>query len=921
MRRIGRVNEVGEELRGADLIVDAALGATTLSLEHVGYFDDLGGQARLRNVETDVTEGVTYLRLDDDAATLTLGAGTLAAWPAATTRVDVLPLENVRVAAVLLDDADNEQDIVDAHVPLALYDRLPLGVRDDEADRESVVIATEGLWLHEIADIVGQEPDMTGEFTDPTTLPPPAASDGLPPAASPAPVLIGGIGVLHVRWAAIANVDPVTYDVHLSLTPGFTPTPATKVLETTATAATIKADPAGAPLVYSTTYYVRIVARDLDGSAAAGAEASGSAVQITSPDIAVGSIVSDLIASNTITADKLSAVLILAGAIKTAETGQRVEVDAGGVRLIAQDGTTLVDLPTQAGEEATFNGQILAAALEVLGNATYRGVGTLTPGASFVLSLSVPNPTTSPTLNQLHDTVAFTNGVRTRVGLSWDATASTYWTTEEYVSGGVERVRAVEYNASGVQQRSVDLITATGSSGYYLEGGGAVRVGTRVYVVGRYYTDVGLVVSQWRIIALDQATLASLGSGIIGSGNNARPSIASDGTNIITAQTNGSGVIQFQKWTLANNPATSGGLITSTGKTFGDNNVECMGFAVAESGWWVAALDHSSTGGIDSGAHKYSTAGAYVANTFFESYGAGDIWGLAHDGTRFWSVDTAFNRLVKHTNWDWTTASPLYWVGYSWYNNGSAAETLVSPRASIQMRRRSKMVVTTPAFPAGVDRARLYMNIGATEPSGGAPSRFSGFLQVTDALTVRSFETFDAVGTPPENPASNTFGAATPAELRSSGGEALLRANGYPRCRLRITTTRNPGNNIDNYLRFGTEDVDTDGFYAPVGDAASATPDSTYDIVLPFAGNYIAFFRATFAASGTGERELFWDLAGVVERASFRPTAAGAFRAQTTFEIDAPAAGTILRVGVNQSSGAALNVTVSRLLVVYLGPA
>lgn len=116
--------------------------------------------------------------------------------------------------------------------------------------------------------------------------------DGTAPPSSPTPTLTGGIGYLYASWSPVANNDPVTYEVHLSTTTGFTPSGATKVGETSSLFAFIRTLPGtSTPLTYATTYYVRLVAKDLDGSAAAGTQASAAPVQTTGADLAVNSII------------------------------------------------------------------------------------------------------------------------------------------------------------------------------------------------------------------------------------------------------------------------------------------------------------------------------------------------------------------------------------------------------------------------------------------------------------------------------------------------------------------------------------------------------------------------------------------------------------------------------------------------------
>lgn len=118
--------------------------------------------------------------------------------------------------------------------------------------------------------------------------------DNVAPGSSPAPVITGGVGYLSMWWPAVTNADIVTYDVHLSAISGFTPDPTTLVASVTDTNTVIRNLPgSSAPLAYNTIYYVRIVARDIDGSAAASAQGSGQTFQATALDIHTNAIDSD----------------------------------------------------------------------------------------------------------------------------------------------------------------------------------------------------------------------------------------------------------------------------------------------------------------------------------------------------------------------------------------------------------------------------------------------------------------------------------------------------------------------------------------------------------------------------------------------------------------------------------------------------
>ena len=94
------------------------------------------------------------------------------------------------------------------------------------------------------------------------------------------------------NWVHSANDDQLTYEIHMSTTPGFTPISTdpgpstTYIQETTSNFCFIRTENDGTPLDYTQTYYVRIVMKDLDGRAV-NASAQNSA---TVPRVDVGDI-------------------------------------------------------------------------------------------------------------------------------------------------------------------------------------------------------------------------------------------------------------------------------------------------------------------------------------------------------------------------------------------------------------------------------------------------------------------------------------------------------------------------------------------------------------------------------------------------------------------------------------------------------
>jgi len=147
-----------------------------------------------------------------------------------------------------------------------------------------------------------------------------ASSDGVPPASSPTPTVTGAVGAVMISFAMISNPDPVIYEIHISTTSGFTPSSGTKAATSGSSNVMLFKDASGAALVYGTTYYVKIVATDADGAAAASAQGSGTLKQASTADIAVNSITAasgiiQSLSASTITTGTMSGSFITAGTI------------------------------------------------------------------------------------------------------------------------------------------------------------------------------------------------------------------------------------------------------------------------------------------------------------------------------------------------------------------------------------------------------------------------------------------------------------------------------------------------------------------------------------------------------------------------------------------------------------------------------
>lgn len=286
-----------------------------------------------------------------------------------------------------------------AGTKLAYGTRYFLRVRARDTDGPAPVAGAQGSG-------VPQKVELGDAGSIPTTS---LVPDGNPPTVPGTPVVTSGIGYLYVKWAASSSVDDVTYDVHIATVSGFIPDANTLSLTTGSLFGFVRKQGPGAlsaDLVYGVTYYVKIVARDADGSSGASAQGSGATVKTNTADIAVGAITAgsailgelavdeahiagaaitrakirnaaigtaeiedgkitnakiyDLQASK-ITTDLLTATLTVSGVIRTSSAAARVEMNSAGFFAYNSLGNPTVSINNDG--SATFSGTVSGGAV------------------------------------------------------------------------------------------------------------------------------------------------------------------------------------------------------------------------------------------------------------------------------------------------------------------------------------------------------------------------------------------------------------------------------------------------------------------------------------------------------------------------------------------------------------------------------
>lgn len=899
----GRVLSVTDRPLATNLTNSTIIGATSITVDDPTDCDENGGQIIFDEGGAN-EEIATYSAPNDDTGVISTSALTKA--HAAEETVAVYPKLADRIAMVQLLESEDES--IDAQVPFEMKDRFAVGVRDPELQESVLVEEFAGDWW--IKAVPGLDPLIDAEFIDPISFDVPP-SDGLPPGSSPAPTVIGGLGSLFVQWTPITNSSGVTYEIHISTTTGFTPDATTKVGEEAGSSMfVIKKMPDGSDLAYGTVYYVKIVAKDVDGSASASAQASGQIVQVTGPDLAVESIIAAHIVGGSITADKLAAVLIIANAIKTGETGQRAEMTPLGITLYDPSGNVLVNLPTEG--EPYFRGGIEAVALTVLQSLTLRGTGNiLDNGAVITMRRAIQASQSKPTMALTWDKIAVTIPDAAEIyTATYDASgfgSQPTWLVLNLFkdpASGYNLLRLQEYKAADMSLlRSVTL-------GFGAAIGAAVRLGANIYIYTSFYGSNYL----WKYRQSDFVKLATQGVAVnIEMQNNA--ALSTDGTDLFLAymappDVNNRRALKVAKF---NTSLVYQSTVTYTGKDYG---YYCFvtGFVIVSTDRWV---QFDKDVGNVFGTNKFNSAGAYQANNEFDVGTPGK--GLTYDGTVFLQLVGSGNsqNIYKHSSWVWTTESGLYWVKYTWFKDNAPGgrgaedyETLTSAANSILHKRRAKIRVTLPDFPATVTHAGIYMNRGASEPADNT-------FQHQYETATKSFDAglFWAGAAPPT---VSTFPLGTASALKSDDGTPLLRADGIPRLKV--------GKAGNTALASGVQTVIT-GWDAITVDTDAFWDSGNSRFIAQYTGQYLLILRGVFDASGAGtHRSLFAELSTNGGGAwgpltDFRMPIGGLTLAARVFLVSTIElnANDLVRFSAQQNAGA-FNISGVQLALILLGP-
>ena len=459
------------------------------------------------------------------------------------------------------------------------------------------------------------------------------------------------------------------------------------------------------------------------------------ALAVTADKIAANAITADKIAANAITAGKIEAGAVT-GEVMSADAlnfkravglelsapsiklGDAVEIsEAHGIRQFGPDGALNVDLPSD-GSPAALRGDFSARRLTAQ-HMQLSGDMAVAASAEVVLDPGVTAPAAAPQVSAYWPRVTLpplTNQERA-VGI---ARGGDHWwrlvtTSVPFADGGRDRIETIDLNGAlvsefTISQRGTEGLTYLNGELYVLVTSVIVPVGSTVNIVNMVYVygADGTYKRRWEA-----------GGYLIGSSGTSsphRPGIGNDGTNVVIAQCNRDGMLNYWLRSPADgSPISShdtGRPVRSdlAGVYIGSADLGAQKLVIAKRLGGEGSLKQFAV--YDQPEHSYNgDLSWYTPNREAPA-------GLAYDGTYFWSLNGAGN-LVRYSRREGTAKvvgddSGNWWLAASWRNN--PAESLAGPAQRFTWPHRAELLVTVPDIPQGVTGVAFFAARQTSEP-------------------------------------------------------------------------------------------------------------------------------------------------------------------------------------------------------------
>lgn len=284
------------------------------------------------------------------------------------------------------------------------------------------------------------------------------------------------------------------------------------------------------------------------------------------------------------------------------------------------------------------------------------------------------------------------------------------------------------------------------------------------------YTRVSLVGRSWRISAVYSGTFIynTLPSTILNNATNdpvyIGPSTGANRYEIGCFTKDDKFTVYVVQ--LNNTSGTSATLISTTAAAAGTARAYNIAGVVKRSGYYYVLQSYAQAN-----PQVIPTGAGGAPNVSLSWNIGGTNYGFAHDGTRFWALNST-GQLTRY--YEWPTTDTTYSVKIQGRKWDTGEHTKASPAASISVRAKRQLQVNLPSLPVNgiYDLWDVFIQVGGTyyyNTSGGA-------VGGVGAVTINSAPYTDEVLVD-----TNTFAVANPAEITTADPDTYLRGDGTTR--------------------------------------------------------------------------------------------------------------------------------------------